>query len=774
MRSPLAVLGQFWAQLRQKSSGRDEQRFYLEWLLVAVLALSTLSLFTVMQWGKSPGHIIYDQFHRWRAPLPANDIVIIGVDDASLEELGGWPLKRLVYADLLQKLADTGNEPKAIGFDILFPDPSPYDEALAAQMRRHNSYLSVEQPRRSGLASVAIHKPQAVLVDAAKGLAHINVTFESDGFSRGAYLQEGALPHLSLAVSGMPAQLYQSHGGYRRFNLVDPEIGFPIVSLADALSDDFPIELLKDKYILIGSIAPSLGDHFPTIYSGREGTGTPGVVLHANLLHDILRGSLISPVPLWAQLALSLWALLSVLIALMVLSPLAELVVTGFTVVSALVVSFVLLLAADVWFDPGLCILAIALVKPAWAWRRTEMIVRFMGDRAAKLEKVQRSRKNLIQGGLKLRHFASDTVLQYSRLLDKAIGASSERLEFLNRVVSEIPTAVLVADAEQRIVLVSPRMREGIPAGLLQTGQPLLPLMFYLGMHKTQDLSQLTGQDHYVSGVDTNGTIRYYIFRVALLPQSEDNSLWIFALTDITQMRQFQAQREQTLQLLSHDMRTPIASIISLSRQSGAEQVGSVNSQTAANIYRHADTLLNMMDDFIFSIKAQAQEYQLVETLIDSVVDEAIYQVKDLALSRQMRLLQDFDDEPQFVMADQRLLTRMLVNLLVNAVRYGQQGSDIHITLSHDPETSVGDPQSGQAPPVGQMVHIVMRNTVGAPDDANRPRHMASQGFGLGLSFVKTVVRKHQGHIHLHLPTEPGATAEVRLQLPMAKPFWQT
>lgn len=774
MRSPLAVLGQFWAQLRQKSSGRDEQRFYLEWLLVAVLALSTLSLFTVMQWGKSPGHIIYDQFHRWRAPLPANDIVIIGVDDASLEELGGWPLKRLVYADLLQKLADTGNEPKAIGFDILFPDPSPYDEALATQMRRHNSYLSVEQPRRSGLASVAIHKPQAVLVDAAKGLAHINVTFESDGFSRGAYLQEGALPHLSLAVSGMPAQRYQSHGGYRRFNLVDPEIGFPIVSLADALSDDFPIELLKDKYILIGSIAPSLGDHFPTIYSGREGTGTPGVVLHANLLHDILRGSLISPVPLWAQLALSLWALLSVLIALMVLSPLAELVVTGFTVVSALVVSFVLLLATDVWFDPGLCILAIALVKPAWAWRRTEMIVRFMGDRAAKLEKVQRSRKNLIHGGLKLRHFASDTVLQYSRLLDKAIGASSERLAFLNRVVSEIPTAVLVADAEQRIVLVSPRMREGIPAGLLQTGQPLLPLMFYLGMHKTQDLSQLTGQDHYVSGVDTNGTIRYYIFRVALLPQSEDNSLWIFALTDITQMRQFQAQREQTLQLLSHDMRTPIASIISLSRQSGAEQGGSVNSQTAANIYRHADTLLNMMDDFIFSIKAQAQEYQLVETLVDSVVDEAIYQVKDLALSRQMRLLQDFDDEPQFVMADQRLLTRMLVNLLVNAVRYGQQGSDIHIALSHDPETSVGDPQSGQAPPVGQMVHIVMRNTVGATDDANRPRHMASQGFGLGLSFVKTVVRKHQGHIHLHLPTEPGATAEVRLQLPMAKPFWQT
>ena len=768
MKSTQAVVAQFWPSLRQKLHTRDEQRFYLEWVVVAVLALATLGLFTVMQWGTAPGHVIYDQFHRWRAPLPSNDIVIIGIDDASLDELGGWPLKRKVYADLLQKMADTGNSPKAIGFDILFPDPSPADADLAKQMRRLNTYLSVEQPRINAVAPFVVHKPQAALVDAAKGLAHINVTFESDGFSRGAYLQEGQLPHLALAVSGQPAENYQSHGGYRRFNLVDPEIGFPIVSLADALSDGFPMAVLKDKYVLIGSIAPSLGDHFPTIYSGRQGSGTPGVMLHANLLNDILRGNLISPVPLWVQLALSSWALFSVLIALMVLSPLAEFVYTAITVLSALAVSFVLLFAIDVWFDPGLCILAIALVKPAWAWRRTEMIVSFMGDRAAKLEKVQRQRKNLVTGGLKLRHFASDTVLQYSRLLDRAIGVASERVEFLNRIVREIPTAMLVADAEQRIVLVSPRMQEDIPAGLLQIGQPLLPLMFYLGMHKTQNLEQLTGKDHYVSGIDTNGSIRYYIFRVAQLPQTEDSGLWIFALTDITQIRQFQAQREQTLQLLSHDMRTPIASIISLSRQSSA---GTAPSQeTAANIYRHADTLLNMMDDFIFSIKAQAQEYQLVETLVDSVVDDAIYQVKDLAQSRQMRLVQTFDDEPQFVMADQRLLTRMLVNLLVNAVRYGQAQSDIHIALSHDAETAVAGHhlEPGQN---GQKVHMVIRNIVGDPQDVSRSRHMASQGFGLGLSFVKTVVRKHQGHIHFDLPTEPGASAQVRLQLPISKPY---
>ena len=759
----LATLNRFWPSLSRGRHSRDEQRFYLEWVVVTLLALSTLSLFTVMQWGTTPGLVIYDQLHRLRAPLPSNDVVIIGIDDASIDELGGWPLNRRVYADLLKKLADTGNQPKAIGFDILFPDPSPADAQLAQEMRRHKVFLSVEQPRAQASAHFVVRKPEGQLIDAAKGLAHINITFESDGFSRGAYLQEGNLPHLALAVSGQPAKNYQSHGAYRRFNLVDPEIGLPVVSLADALSGAFPLGLLKDKYVLVGSVAPSLGDHFPTIYSGRQGSGTPGVVLHANLLNDILRGNLISPVPLWVQLALSSWAVFSVMIALMVLSPFFELLVTLITVVLALVVSFVFLLVGDMWLDPGLCILAIGLVKPAWAWRRNEMIVSFMGDRAAQLRQVQSQRKTLGKGGLKLRHFASDTVLQYSRLLDKAIGVASERVAFLNRIVSEIPTAMLVADAQQRVLLVSPRMQQDIPEGLLHIGQPLLPLLAHLGLGSTRQLEPLLGKDHYVTARVGSGTPRFFILRVAQLPQSDDSTLWIFALTDITEVRQFQAQREQTLQLLSHDMRTPIASIIALSRQKAVDSTSEPRAQdpevqkNAANIYRHADTLLNMMDDFIFSIKAQAQTYQRSEILVDGLVDEAMFQVKDLAHSRQMRLVQDFDDDPQFILADQRLFTRMLVNLLVNAVRYGQANTDIRLSLSHDPETQLA----------GRMVHLTIANTVGEQVTNSTGQEHTSRGFGLGLDFVNTVVEKHNGHVHLELPPEPGQRAFVCIKVPI-------
>jgi signal transduction histidine kinase len=164
-----------------------------------------------------------------------------------------------------------------------------------------------------------------------------------------------------------------------------------------------------------------------------------------------------------------------------------------------------------------------------------------------------------------------------------------------------------------------------------------------------------------------------------------------------------------------------------------------------------------MMDDFIFSIKAEAPEYALVESLMDSLVDEAVFQVKDLAQGRHMRVVVQFDDDPQFILADQRLLTRMLVNLLVNAVRHGQAHTDILLRLSH---------QNHGEPGTGGWLHLSLSNTVGEPDQPS-PHPVPMKGFGLGLQFVKTVVNKHAGQIHLDLPPQPGATAHVHLKLPL-------
>ena len=739
------------------SPGLDDQRFLREWWFTTLLALSVLTLMTVMHWGKSPGFALYDQIHRWRAPQVSTNVVVVAIDDQSLDVLGGWPLKRQDYADFLRLLAPADHRPHAVGFDLLFLDPSPWDGELARQMRRHRVVLATEQAHAPGLLNQRM--PVASLSRAADSLAHINISFESDGAIRGAHLLQGDYPHLALAVSGQSWPQNDPHGNYRRFVQSGLSEGVPTVSLSDVLSGQLPLNFFKDKYILVGATAPSLGDQYPTTHAGQNKSGTPGVMLHALLLNGLLQQDLISPVHTTLQLGLAWLAVLSVLLALRWLSPLTELAVTLLVAVGTVLLSVALLLGLNLWFDPGLPLMAMALLKPVWAWRRSEMVVRFLRQGIQQLDRAPRSTTAQAKSSdlVPVQPPRGDTVGQYARLLNRAIDDAQSHLHFLTRLVAEIPNALLVADADQRIVLLNPRMHDGLPAGLLQVGEPLLPLLYYLGLPQSPQLPKLTGKDQYVSAIDNQGVLRYYIFHLAqVLRNPGEAPWWVLVLSDITDMRQLQNGREKTLQLLSHDMRTPIASIIALTRPPPTGSEGGLHN--AEHIARHAHTLLNMMDDFIFSIRAQAPQYALTESLLDSLVDEAIFQVKDLAQGRHMRLVQHFDDNPQFVRADQRLLTRMLVNLLVNAVRYGQAHTDIHIRLSHDEVPQL---------PGGGWAHLSLSNTVGEPEASDPTQAVTMNGFGLGIEFVKTVVSKHAGHIQFDLPPTPGAQAHVLLQLPL-------
>lgn len=735
--------------VQRRPLSADERRYYREWFFTALASLAILTLFTLMQWGQSPGLVIFDQFQRWRPAVPGKDIVVIEVDDHTLESRGGWPIKRTIYAELLRKLADSGNQPRAIGFDILFPDPMPEDAALAEQMQRHKVYLAAEQHRGQSLAA---DRPQVspLLAQAARGIAHVNLSFESDGSLRGSRLFDAGVPQLTVAMSGKVFTPQEQQNSYRRLHLVHPQVGFPSASLADVLAGQVPLEFFRDKYVLIGSTAPSLGDHFPTLYSGQQEAGTPGVMLHANLLSNLLNDELIQPVPAWVQLGLAWLSMTSALIALLVLSPLAELLVNAWTALCTLAVSYVLLVSTHYWFDPGLCVIGIGLLKPAWAWRRNEMIVSFMSERAARLESHQRQRKKLREG-LRLRHFTSDTLLQYSRVLDRAIAMVSDRLSFLQRLVAEVPLAMLVTDEEGRILLANPAMQQIVPHDFVQKGAGLDPLFGHLGV-LSQNLQMLSGQDHLVQTPGKQTTAQHFILRVAPIVEGGDQPLWVLSLTDVTEMRQFQSQRDQTLQLLSHDMRTPIASIIALSRKSDA----SMPEGQSSDIHRHARTLLNMMDDFIFSIHAQAPQYKRVELLIDNLVDEAVYQVRDLAQAKNMQLVVEQGDDPQFVLADQRLFTRVLVNLLVNAIRYGEPDTEICIHITHDP---VFEPNP--------FVRCSITNVVARAAELKGAD--TGRSFGLGLDFVHTVMQKHAGHIELQVVQAPGALARVDLALPLVR-----
>lgn len=749
------------------TTAREERRLRREWVLTAVVAVTLMAFLVFAHWARPWGHVLYDRMMAMQGFHDGDEIVIIAVDDRSLQQLGGWPLQRSRYTELLQRLEDPQFRPKALGLDLLLLDPSPDDAGLAAMMRRVPTVLplefSISDTDSHNTRPQLLHSLPSAPLDQAARLSHINVSFDPDGVIRGFHSVDGNFLHFSLAMHAMGApgnrqvQQAQLHPDYQRFRMVDPSIGFPMISLADALSPSFPLSILRDKYVLVGVTAPSLGDRYPTLYSGEHGTGTPGVAILASILSASLNNDFITiPSALWV-FGLNMIGVVVLLMSFIYMKPRVTIFLAAGTILVAFGISYALLAWGNWWINPTPVMLVAALIQPFWAWRRLEAITGVIYRRASELRQFQPETRAQDSTNTDSR----EVVLQYAKLLDHAVDSARSELNFLSAVVDEMPDAVVIYDQEDKLLLSNSKMYTLMGDEPLEIGSPLLALserwqlpMSYLSNLGTPEPSAVLpvrpstnpslSQQH-VLQIDTPLGRRDIYLKNTSLDSPLGGQLHLLIFMDITELRQYQIQRDRALQFLSHDMRTPLASILSLTR-TGTK---SDPVMPREKIDHHARALLSMMDDFILTVNAEAPRYDLSTELIDNLINDAMEQVGDLAHDKGVKLIDDLSEEPLFVDANARLFIRALVNLLFNAVKFSAPGTTV--TISSQAHTDAQD---------RSRVIVRISNPVNP-----QPAEQELPGFGLGLNFVDNVVVRHKGRIQRHIPT--SGQAEVRIDLPL-------
>jgi CHASE2 domain-containing sensor protein len=106
--------------------------------VAVALGLALLALVLAAgNWLWRTDRLVYDfGLALWSRPVP-DDVVIVAIDEASIDAIGRWPWKRSVHATLLERLAAA--QPRAIGLDIVFSeeDPDPQqDRVLADALRK--------------------------------------------------------------------------------------------------------------------------------------------------------------------------------------------------------------------------------------------------------------------------------------------------------------------------------------------------------------------------------------------------------------------------------------------------------------------------------------------------------------------------------------------------------------------------------------------------------------------------------------------------------------
>lgn len=214
---------------------------------------------------------------------PSSEVVVIAVDDASLNKIGQWPWERSVFARALDVLqANSAEKPKAVGIDVSFSEPSRLgekDDVLfekALQNMKEQKIpvvLPIDLDETSSLASGPIEILQAVTEQ-----GFINFPLDGDGVVRNAERVRGE--HESFSSLLVPVAAPDSYRiDYRGTN------GFLTVSFVDVLEGRVPSRIWKDKIVLIGVTAPNLHDFVATPFNQM-----PGVLANANAIDTLLQG----------------------------------------------------------------------------------------------------------------------------------------------------------------------------------------------------------------------------------------------------------------------------------------------------------------------------------------------------------------------------------------------------------------------------------------------------------------------------------------------------
>jgi adenylate cyclase len=302
----------------------------LSWLPFPLTALATASftllvqyvgLFQILEWA------VYDRLFSLRPVAPIdNRILIVTINEADIQNAGQWPLSDAKLTRLVRTLQEY--HPAAIGLDLYRNLPiEPGHTEWENLLKSTPNLICVEK-------GIGQKVPPPPVLKNRDRVALTDLLVDADGNVRRALLSH-SLPDetLQLGLGTKLALMYlkkqgitleeidnsekryrlgkatfvpfdSNDGGYVRTNANGYQIllnyrghleVFRTVSLTQVLSRSFDPEWVRDRIILVGSVAPSLNNFFYTPLSNRLAKTpqtVPGIVIHANVTSQLLSAAL--------------------------------------------------------------------------------------------------------------------------------------------------------------------------------------------------------------------------------------------------------------------------------------------------------------------------------------------------------------------------------------------------------------------------------------------------------------------------------------------------
>jgi PAS domain S-box-containing protein len=236
-------------------------------------------------------------------------------------------------------------------------------------------------------------------------------------------------------------------------------------------------------------------------------------------------------------------------------------------------------------------------------------------------------------------------------------------------------------------------------------------------------------------------------------------------------LRIIDENRNQFLAIVSHEMRTPLTSIVSFTEliRGEAEGLTPEGVRFLGIIERNADRLHRLIGDLLMldRLEAGALPLELADMLPADLVNEAVRTAAPTAAKQGVTLTVDATPGPA-VPGDARRLMQVLDNLIANAVKFSHRDGRVHVTASCAAGTwRIDVADSGIGIPAEEADQLFTRFV-----RASNARTAGLPGTGLGLSIVKVLTEMHGGRVEVRSTLGRGSMFSVFLPVvpPRAAP----
>jgi two-component system sensor histidine kinase SenX3 len=390
----------------------------------------------------------------------------------------------------------------------------------------------------------------------------------------------------------------------------------------------------------------------------------------------------------------------------------------------------------------------VALVILAWAWLSRRSIARRLTSLVARLDD---------EGGELVGKEGVERILaRLDRAAEGAVtarGAALVARDRLHGALETVSEGVVVCDESGAIVF---------------RNEPAAALMEIRDDETAVEQVTLELLTEAVDGYDASQTLDLYgqprrtlVVRAAPLDDGWRGIGAVAVLEDLSSRRHLEAVRRDFVTNVSHELKTPVAALALLAETLTEEEDAVVANRLARRLGSEAQRVARIVDDLLDLTRIESEEAPVREPVpVHLVVAQAAERVRPIAERRKVTITFGEASRRLSVMGDRRQLVSALFNLLENAVKYSDDGSQIDVRSRTDGEwveLSVKD--RGIGIPARDLERIFERFY-----RVERVRGRDAGGTGVGLAIVRHVAGSHGGDVRVE--SEEGAGSTFTLRLP--------